>query len=230
MPQINENTINFTTTAMPRPEVLAKTYDSFSQNLHGLDFKKITLFINIDRFPGDDNDTLRHEVADVARCYFGKVVVNMPQTSNFAAAVKWCFSRVETPFNFHLEDDWELLSEIKIFTFTRLFMPEHIQQVALRSRENVRQDFWLCPSIIRGNFCRQMAQKMRITENPEVEIRKIKNMEKLYGKSSFIYFPFDFKSLIVQDIGRSWIKTTTFHRKGAHFTNWLIQKTSKGRD
>lgn len=227
MPQINESTLNFTTTAMPRAEVLATTYDSFSKNLRGLDFKKITLFINIDRFPGDDDDTKRHEVADVARSYFGKVIVNMPQTSNFAAAVKWCFSRVEAPFNFHLEDDWQLLSEIKVSTLTRLFIPPHIQQVALRSRENVRQDFWLCPSVIRGNFCRQMAAKMRITENPEVEIRHIKNWEKVYGESSFVYFPFDFKNLIVQDIGRSWIKSTTFQRKGTHFTSWTIQNTKE---
>lgn len=224
MNQINERTITFTTTAMPRPEVVAATYASFSRNLRGLDFRKISLYLNIDPFPENDDDARRREVADVARHYFGRVFVNMPREAHFAAAVRWCFSRVETPFNFHLEDDWELLAEIKISTLSRLFAPAHIQQVALRSRENVRQDFWLCPSLIRGELCRRAAEKMRLSENPEVAIRRIVAEEKIHGRSGFLYFPFDFKRLIVRDLGRSWMRTTHFIRGGTHFTKWSVSR------
>lgn len=223
MQPINEKNLSFTTTAMPRPEIVAKTYESFTKNLQGLNFKKISLYINIDRFPEDGDDTKRHEVVDIAQHYFGNVIVNMPKTSNFAAAIKWCFSKVETIYNFHLEDDWELMTPFKVSSFNRFFLPPHIQQVALRSRENVRQDFWLCPSFIRGEFCREMSEKMSVSENPEVEIRNIKNLEGVYGKSSFVYFPFDFKSLIVKDIGRPWIDSSIYDRGATHFTSWSVR-------
>ena len=223
MPPINETTLTFTTTAMPRPEILSRTYDSFTRNLLGLDFKKITLFLNIDRLPGGDDEDRRREVLEVARHYFGTVIVNTPKTSSFSAAVNWCFSQLNTPFNFHLEDDWELLVPIKISMIETLFQPEHIQQVALRSRENVRQDFWLCPALARSEFCRKMARQMNLTENPEVEIRRLKNEDCAYDKSHFVYFPFDFKAMIVQDLGRPWMRSSAFNRGSTHFTSWSIR-------
>lgn len=220
MQPINWKTLSFTTTAMPRPEIVQATYHSFTRNLHGLDFSKVTLYINIDSFPRIKDDHKRQEVVDIARRYFGNVVVNMPDTPSFAVAVKWCFSMIETPYNFHLEDDWELLTPFQISSFNQFFIPPHVQQVALRSRGNVRQDFFLCPSFIRGNFCREMAEKMNTSENPEVEIRNIKNKEGIYRKESFVMYPFDTQSLVVRDTGRAWIKTSSYERGGTHFVKW----------
>ncbi len=223
MNPINEKTLSFTTTAMPRPEIAQATYDSFTRNLLGLDFSKVTLYINIDSFPNQRDDFKRQEVVEVARRYFGNVVVNMPDKPSFAAAVKWCFSMIETPYNFHLEDDWELLFPFHLSSFNQFFIPPHIQQVALRSRGNVRQDFFLCPSFIRGSFCREMSEKMKIADNPEVEIRDIKNREEIYAKESFVMYPFDTQSLIVQDLGRTWIKSSGYERGGTHFVQWGVQ-------
>ena len=224
---IDEKTLSFTTTAMPRPEVVQATYETFTSNLLGLDFKKITLFLNIDGFPEKRDEHKRLEVTEVARQYFGNVVVNMPETSSFAAAVKWCFSRVETPYNFHLEDDWALVEPFHITTFNQLFIPPHVQQVALRSRGNVRQDFFLCPSFIRGAFCREMAEKMSTADNPEVEIRNIKNRDEIYRKESFVMYPLDAQSLVVRDLGRDWIKSSGFERGGTHFTQWGVQEGAR---
>ena len=222
---IDENTLSFTTTAMPRPEVVQATYDSFTRNLHGLDFGRVTLYINIDSFPEKRDDYKRQEVTEIARRYFGNVVVNMPDTPSFAAAVKWCFSKIETLYNFHLEDDWELLTPFHIASFNQFFIPPHVQQLALRSRVNVRQDFFLCPSFIRGTFCREMSEKMNITDNPEVGIRNIKNSEKIYHKESFVMYPFDTQSLIVRDIGRQWVKSSNYERGGTNFVQWGVRET-----
>ena len=224
MHPIDETTLSFTTTAMPRPEVIQATYDSFTRNLRGLDFRKITLYLNIDSFPEKRDEHKRQEVLAIARQYFGNVVVNMPDTPGFGAAVKWCFSRIETPYNFHLEDDWELLAPFHISSFNPFFLPPHVQQVSLRSRVNVRQDFFLCPSFIRGAFCNEMAEKMNITDNPEVGIRNIKNTEEIYRKESFVMYPFDTQSLIVRDLGRVWIKSSGFERGGTHFVQWGVQE------
>lgn len=224
MAAIDHTTLSFTTTAMPRPEIVRRTFQSFTRHLWGLDFSKVTLYLNIDRLPGGIDDDKRAEVLDIARRFFGTVVVNMPETPNFAAAVKWCFSQVTGPFNFHLEDDWELLAPVKLSTIEKMFLPPHVQQVALRSRPNVRQDFWLCPAVTRGDFCRRMAAGMRINENPEVEIRALLKQDKAYSRSGFLYVPFDHQALIVQDIGRPWIAESRFLRGATHFTRWSIRK------
>ncbi len=226
MHSINENTLSFTTTAMPRPEIVQATYDSFTKSLRDLDFSKVTLYLNIDSFPEKRDDHKRQEVVEIAKRYFGNVVANMPDTPSFAAAVKWCFSKTELPYNFHLEDDWELLIPFHISSFNQFFMPTHVQQVALRSRGNVRQDFFLCPSLIRGAFCREMSKKMNTTDNPEVVIRDIKNKEGLYRKESFVMYPFDTQSLVVNDTGRSWIKSGGYARGGANFVQWSASEAA----
>lgn len=222
---ITEKTLSFTTTAMPRPELLKATYDSFTKNLQGIDFKQVTLYLNIDRFPDGRDDHKREEVAAIARTYFGNVIVNMPETPNFASAIKWCFSKIETYYNFHLEDDWELLAPFKVSSFNQFFIAPHVQQVALRAWKNVQQDFWLAPSFIRGTFCREMGEKLNTSDNPEVQLRNLKNQ---YRKESFIYFPFDNSSVVLKDLGRPWIMASGYNRGNKHFVQWAIREEGKG--
>jgi hypothetical protein len=222
---IDENTLSFTTTAMPRPELLKITYDSFVKNFQDFDFKKVTLYLNIDSFPDKNNDHKREEVAALARQYFGNVIVNMPSSPNFAAAVKWCFSKIETYYNFHLEDDWELLMQFKVGSFNQFFIPSHVQQVALRAWKHGKSDFWLSPSFMRGTFCREMSEKMNISDNPEVQIRDLKNN---YRKESFLYFPFDARGVILKDLGRTWMRDKKYNRGEKNFTKWAIREEGKG--
>lgn len=222
---IDEKTLSFSTTAMPRPDIINKTYESFTKNLQGLDFKNVTLYINIDSFPNKKDDHKRGEVADIARKYFGNVIVNLPEQPNFANAVKWCFSKIETFYNFHLEDDWELLTPFRVSTFNQFFVAPHVQQVAFRAWKNVRQDFWLAPSFIRGTFCREMAEKLNSSDNPEVQIRNYKSG---YRKESFVYFPFDNKSVVLKDLGRPWLMGSEYNRGNKHFVEWSVREDGKG--
>lgn len=225
MCEINENTLTFTTTAMPRPEIIDKTYSSFSKNLLDFDFKKATLIINIDSSPDKRKDHKRQEVVDVAKKHFGNVIVNMPETPNFSAAVKWCFSKVETDYCFHLEDDWELLIPFKVSFFNDFFVPPHVQQLAFRAWKNAKTPFWLSPSFLRGTFCRDISEKMNTVDNPEIHIRTLCGG---YKPEGFIYFPFEQTSVILKDIGRSWMKKNGFNRGSCNFTKWSIAEKSKG--
>lgn len=114
MTRPNSENICFTTTAMPRPELLAKTYASFKQHLPWLDLKKCPLFINVDYFPHyyEDHAQRVQSVIDIAKEHFGEVTANIQERGNFPAAVKWIFSNANREFVFNLEDDWELLCDI----------------------------------------------------------------------------------------------------------------------
>ena len=72
--------MSFTTTACNRPNIIERTYDSFCNNVLGIDFHDITLYINIDPAPKSDN---REVIIEIAKKYFGNVVVNLPRRSNF---------------------------------------------------------------------------------------------------------------------------------------------------
>lgn len=226
MHPISEKTLTFTTTAMPRPKVVEQTFGSFTKNLLGFDFKQATLYINIDSLPNNRDDDKKIEVAEVARKYFGNVVVNMPEKGNFAQAVKWCFSQVNTYYNFHLEDDWQLLSPLQISMFNQFFLPPHVQQVALRAWKFATHNFWLSPSFLRGTFCREIADKMNLDDNPEVQIR---NLIGSYRKEGFIYFPYDTRAVILKDLGRNWMKEQEFNRGLSNFTTWEVREKGKGR-
>lgn len=222
---IEEKTLTFTTTAMPRPELISKTYESFTKNLSDFDFSKATLYINIDPFPDKKDDYKRQEVLDIARKHFGNVISNMPEKGNFAQAVKWCFSKIETYYNFHLEDDWEMLTSFKVSSFNQFFIPSHVQQVGLRAWKNIQPNFCLSPSFIRGSFCREIAERMTIDSNPEVQIRNIQNQ---YKKDSFLIFPFDQRMVVLKDLGRNWMKNLGYNRGSSNFTEWEIREEGKG--
>lgn len=226
MQPINEKTLSFTTTAMPRPEILEATYTSFTKNLVELDFSQVTLYLNIDNFPNKRDSEKRQQCVEIARKFFGNVVVNMPEEPNFAAAVKWCFSKIETFYNFHLEDDWMLLMPVKVSLFNQFFLTPHVQQVGLRAWRFAKTNFWLSPSVIRGDFCRKIANKMNTTSNPEVQIR---NLKADYRDDGFMLWPFEYKSVILKDLGRTWMQTQEFDRGHADFTQWTIREKGKGK-
>jgi hypothetical protein len=222
---ITEETLTFTTTAMPRPELIEKTYASFQRMLLDIDIKKCTLFINIDSFPNQEDKAKKDDVISIARRYFGNVIPNTPVTGNFPLAVKWCFSKIETYYNFHLEDDWELLTPFKVSLFNQFFVAPHVQQVAFRAWKHAGSDFWLSPSFIRGSFCRAIAEKMNDAENPEVQIRRIKNE---YKNESFLSFPFDHRAVVLKDLGREWMKSQNFNRGDFNFVTWEMREKGKG--
>lgn len=223
----SENTC-FTTTAMPRPELLDKTYDSFQRHIPWLDFKKTTLFLNIDHFPGGPEPEIEKENIykniDIAYKYFGNVVSNIGY-SCFPRAVKWIFSQANKEFIFNLEDDWELLCDMPENSVDFFDNPKIIQ-IGYRAWKRNDSRFVLSPSFIRSSFCNLIASKMNDGRNPEEQIRGLNPFK---VDESFIYWPFETDKIILRDLGRAWIKTSCFGRGLDDFTRWRFLPNSVTR-
>jgi len=219
----SENTC-VTTTSMPRPELLEITYKSFQRNMPWLDFKKMTLFLNIDHFPGGhepekERENIEKNIA-VASCYFDKVISNLGDSS-FPKAVKWIFSQANKEFVFNLEDDWELLCNIPEDS-VRFFENKEIIQVGYRAWKRNDPRFVLSPSFIRSSFCNFVASKMNDGRNPEEQIRGINP----YKKELFIYWPLETDKIILKDLGRTWIKSSCYGRGLDDFVTWKFLPNS----
>lgn len=220
----SENTC-VTTTAMPRSELLEKTYSSFQKYMPWINFKKMTLFINIDCLPQNPDCASEKEniekIKEITSNYFENIVCNIGYAC-FPKAVKWIFSQTNKEFTFNLEDDWELLCEIPEYVADFFENPD-IMQVGFRAWKKDDPRFVLSPSILRTSFCNFVSNKMHIFKNPETQIRGINpyNLDK-----SFIYWPFESNKIILKDLGRSWIKSSCYGRGLDDFVAWRFLPNS----
>lgn len=193
------NKISFTTTALARPEILEQTYKSFSNNIEGLDMSECTLYINIDPVP---NNKLQEETLLVVKKYFNNVSYRMPEQPNFTNAVNWCWSSANTPFIFHLEDDWILLKKINISSIFDLFDKMGALEVILRAYATKYNKLALSPSIWKHSLYKTFAGKLDVNINPEIQLRN-KKFAKSFCKKNIMTTE---KHIIVKDIGRDWLK------------------------
>jgi hypothetical protein len=208
---------------MPRPELIGPTYQSFQERMPWLDFKKMTLFLSVDRLPDTTGVAETAEVIRIARTFFGKVVCRNEETlvtniPNFSLAVQWLFTNANSEFVFHLEDDWLLLSDIPE-SIGEFFDNEKIMQVSFRAWKISNPRFCLSPNIMRTSFCNLMAKSLNPSKNPENQIRAANPYK---PEDVFIYWPFEEEKVILQDTGRTWMKKTNFARGGDEFTKWNI--------
>lgn len=201
--------ISFCTTAMARPKVLDRTLNSFTSRLKGLDFNEITYYINIEPLP---DPSMREAVIEVAQKYFPTVVANLPEEANFTKAVYWCWNSVETDFLFHLEDDWELTCDVDMGKMLDRFSDKDVQQVVFRAYKYAYDKMCLSPSIIRTDFAQRF--NFNFNKNPEVQLRTD------FVESKNVCVPH--KKIVVEDIGRKWIKKTDFKKPDhkSSFTSW----------
>ncbi|MBK6949582.1 MAG: hypothetical protein IPH16_17215 [Haliscomenobacter sp.] len=95
-------TLSFTTTSMPRPELLERTYRSFSINLKGCSLSDFKLFINVDPFVDDAADYERNQCIQIAKKYFKEVIWRRPVSPNFSMALKWLWSNAKDDYIFNL--------------------------------------------------------------------------------------------------------------------------------
>ena len=214
--------LDFTTTAVSRPEIVNRTYKTFSRKLKGVEFDKCTLYINIDPLPVKAD---RNEVVEVAKKYFGKVVPNMPSTPNFTAAYNWIWNNATSDYIFNLEDDWELNQDVNINDMMKFFSDSpSLYQVVLRAYKYKYESCPLSPSILHKRFYKSIAGKLDESLNPEIQLRGsafgLEMPNKTFsvkGKLS-IYS----KSVIVKDIGTEWRNATKFKKpkKKGRFVSW----------
>ncbi len=223
--------MDFTTPAMARPDILDKTYSSFSKNLKGIDLKECRLFINIDPLPSDVNRT---KVIEVAKKYFGEVHPNCPDKANFTTACNWLWSNAETEYIFHIEDDWQLIKEVPVKRMLKYFKKHsELMEVCLRA---YRYKYTICPlspNIMHKRYYKAVAGKLNEKVNPEIQLRgKNFGIEmpapslgvKWQGK--IIAYPENQVDVVIKDIGREWLKKSKFKkpRRKGKFTSWETKK------
>jgi len=232
--------MDVTTTAMIRPELLERTYESFSKGLKGLNFKESTLFLNVDPAPkGRDPNT----VVKVAKKFFGEVVVRIPNECNFCKAVQWCFKNARGKYFFHLEDDWILLESVDIQdvintldTQNRTARHRKYVSIALRAYRGWSENIALAPSVFYTKFANRVAPLFNTDLNPEEQLRDafhvgIKIVE--HDEYSLRYPHLKMKRKIVRDIGRKWQRVhgitgnTRTGRKLRLFNRWHTLRTKQ---
>jgi len=228
--------IEVTTTAMPRPEVLEKTYRSFTKNITGVDWTKSICYINIDPLPGKKKEV--EETEKVAQKFFGKVVSRKPKAANYTLAYKWLWSQPKKKFFINIEDDWELLEKISLEALLRGFDKSKIA-VPLRAYSYLYQTCPTSPSVYRTSFFKNVSDFMKGEENPETQLHEYinQNYKKYADKKHRIVniYPYGEWRLVVKDIGREWMDKTDYvrpqmldkkdkrYKKKCHFTQWLVR-------
>ncbi len=223
--------MDFTTTAMARPDIVNKTYKSFSSGLKGIDLKECRLFINIDPLPENID---RREVTKTAKKYFKEVHPNYPEKANFTAACNWLWSNAETEFIFHLEDDWLLLQDVSVPELLKYFdQRRKLMEVALRAYKYEYKICPLSPCIMHERYYKAIAGNLNESVNPEIQLRgRIWGIEipspefKVSHKGKLIIYPEKTNEVILKDSGRGWIKKSKFKKpsKKSKFTSWEKKK------
>jgi hypothetical protein len=217
--------IDFTTTAMGRPEIFRQTLESFHRNLKGINLWEQTLYLNVDPVPPEKQP----QVLDVAADYFKVVKSNSPVKPSFPAAVKWCWSQPTTELFFHLEDDWELVKPVDINTlilpFT--FKDKFLTVVNLRAYHWVHLDGRMClsPGLWRTPHAKVLSQRLRLTANPEKQLRRQSSVNPEGGKHGGYMgrsHTKDVNDIVIRDLGREWLLRSGYKKPDSmYFTNWV---------
>ena len=198
--------VEFTTTACIRPDVLEKTYKSFSKNLVDMNLKDFTLYINVDPLP-EKSPFSRKDVVAVAKRYFGTVVANMPDEANFCRAIKWLWHQPKSKYVFHIEDDWQLLKSIPFSDILKRFKKYRgLYQVRLNKnpeKKSATRLYGLSPCVCRMDFYQAVAANLNPKRNPERQLRDVKGWGLAQPRKDRV-MPFPKRETIVKDIGREW--------------------------
>lgn len=206
--------LSFTTTAMPRPELLLQTYESLKARFRWLDLKKHTLYINIDSFPESSPDDRKKASAclNIASTFFGNVVANRSEWSSFPRSLAWCLSQPKTEYVFNLEDDWVFIKDIPEDCLEPLL--KGANQLFFRAYKIDTPRFVLSPSIIRRSF---ISPHLNIPHdrNPELYLRSV-----LTDVSHCVQYPKETNSVVLRDIGRAWCRSQPWKRGENDWTSW----------
>ncbi len=231
--------MDFTTTAMARPDIVHDTYATFSKNLEGIDLKQCRLFINIDPLPVDGD---REKVVKVGKKFFGEVYANLPDKPNYTEAYNWIWSNAETKFIFNLEDDWGLMEPVSIPMLLKYFddglYPE-LLEVALRAYTYPYKSCPTSPSIMHERFYKAVGGKLNPKVNPEMQLRGNRFGIFMPARSlgvrhegRIICYPEDTKRVILKDLGRVWLEKSEYAKPNIQkdqFVAW-IKKDKKHKD
>jgi len=228
--------MEFTTTATVRPEIIDKTYSSFCSNFIDVNFSQSTLYINIDPLPTSDYSS----VIDVCKKYFGNIICNTPNEPNFSRALKWCWNQPKEKIFFHLEDDWILMKQIKMedlierlnniisiasrMKIRNTSIDRHIG-INLRAYSHINdRRVCLSPGLFLSEWAKKASNIFRTDCNPERQMRKgfgIGNHFLIASRA--LHYPPNRNEIIIEDIGRKWMSENSKYIKenGPAFNRWI---------
>jgi len=233
--------VDITMTAVLRPTVIRQTLKTFCENMF-INRNEYRLIINID--PVGDEKTTADDVLEVCNEYFNDIKFNVPDKPSFPKAVIWTWKQINTPYIFHLEDDWIIKRPVDIKRLTKV-LHKNPQLACLRlykhdipKKKNPRlfnspytynekgrffqandskKQFGLNPVLIRETFIKEALPLMVEDKNPEKQFR--------YGNEKMRDFVMRWKYGIYGEPGD---KTLVWGKNGLH---WRQQsKYAKPRD
>ena len=186
----NKMMIDITLVCGRRPDLLWETLVSFKSRLFD-NFRIANVFANIDPFCGTEHDGDICE--ELILRYFPNASITRPETPGFGQAVKTLWERIQSPYAFHLEDDWLLLEHLTpgrvlpLFTGqTRMVLlmsaqhdrKKNVRYCTVRKRipftpfkRVVQPIFATSPSFIDGVFARGYADLIDPARDPEKQNR-----------------------------------------------------------
>jgi len=220
------------TTATIRPDILEKTYQSFSDNMIDVDFKELPLYLNIDPLPLEDKNLIP-QVISVAEKFFKSVDVSTPNVASFPLAVKRLYQKASHhKYVFDLQDDWILTRPVEVEKAIKVIGGD-ITGVTFNTYNFTKFPLLYCisPTISIGSWVNKVYPYIKPNISPEQQFRhNARKQVKVprYVVARSIKYP-DAKTIIVKDIGREWLKGTKYKKQknDGKFTTWEIKPGEK---
>lgn len=210
-----------------RPELLARTLDSFGANMFA-HFELERAIVNLDPFAGSLDD--HEECVLILRRVFGeKLTLFEPEQCGFGAAVRRVWSASTARHVFHLEDDWLLNETVLPETVFPLLtgktkslrlVSEHVgwkgtvlnyetkklKIFGVKIMNRRRPIFGTSPAFFSGKFARKCSDLMLDELDPEKQMRRDFNvrLRRYMDKFQCRFLPGIADDILITDIGRDW--------------------------
>jgi hypothetical protein len=192
--------------ATRRPELLAATLQSFRRNL----FAQVPVrrfYLNIDPLWGSEDDDAG--VERIARDFFPDVEVSRPSTPSFGAAVKRVWSKPETEWFLHIEDDWLLIARLRPWRLEAAMRDREVVQISLcqwgwDTRLKRPAGYSSGPAFRRASFAKRVAQLLDPALDPEKQVGQNAPLAAYVSQHRFRYYGGPLTRRNLKDIGREW--------------------------
>lgn len=132
--------LEFTTTAVVRPDWLDLTYRTLNDSLTDVDLKtEGTLYINIDPVPRNSKEAIEEEL-DIAKSYFKTVHHRIGNPGgNFSEACAWTLNQPTGDYFFNIEDDWCFIEKFSIEEYIKEIQTSASNYDRIKSSDDVLQ-------------------------------------------------------------------------------------------